>query len=126
MRSNGFACDSDRGTEMKAQEPPLSGYTIERILSTNQELSARAAEVNEAEHGALRFGWDWEIIDEKVFEVKISVAVEPSLDRPEFMATNVIGRFRQVSGEPSISREEFAGLQAVAILLPYARQFLSS
>jgi preprotein translocase subunit SecB len=38
----------------------------------------------------------------------------------------VIGLFRKVAEVPKVSLTEFVTLQAVAILLPYLRQFLTS
>lgn len=113
---------------MTAPEIPLSGYDITRIYTTHLELTAKKPDDDVEEHGALRFGWSWRWLErqERSFEVRISVAIEPTADRPEFIASNVVGRFRQVDENPHVSIVDFSGVQAVAILLPYAREFLSS
>lgn len=110
---------------MTTQELPLSGYSIITVYSTNQELRHKDAG-EPAEHGSLRVGWDWRWVEHRVFEVSISVALEPAPSRDEFSIVNAVGRFRQVGESQTPTLEEFVRLQAVAILLPYARQFLTS
>lgn len=104
---------------------PLSGYAILKVYTTLHELRAKEPGEDVTEHDAMQFGWDWRWVEDKTFEVRITVAVEPSASRRQYAATNVVGRFRQVteSAQPAIG--DFVKLQAVAILLPYARQYLT-
>lgn len=109
-----------------SENEKLSGYAIERVYTTHQELRQKARTEIAAEGGAMTFGWDWRWLKRPVFEVRILVGIEATVERPEAITTNVVGRFSQVGDGPSIAIEKFVRLQAVAILLPYARQFLSS
>jgi preprotein translocase subunit SecB len=108
------------------EQLPLSGYAVLKVYTTHNELRAKDPTEDAADHDGMRFGWDWRWAEERIFEVRITVAVEPSATRRQYVATNVIGRFRQLSDTPTPQIEEFVSLQAVAILLPYARQFLSN
>jgi preprotein translocase subunit SecB len=102
-----------------------SGYAIDKVYSTSQQFRDAAPSAETADHGGMRFGWDWRWLKDHTFEVKITVEIELSPARPEFVSTDVVGRFRQLKESPGLSVEDFAKLQAVAILLPYARQYLS-
>jgi preprotein translocase subunit SecB len=105
---------------------PFSGYAITRVYSTHLEMHAQEPSEDATRHDAVGFGWDWRWIEERrAFEVRISLVVEPSAHRHQYAAANTIGQFRLVDEAPAIPIEEFARLQAVAILLPYARQFLT-
>ena len=59
-----------------------------------------------------------------LFEVSVAIDIEPSKDRAEFFGVTSVGRFRK-HGKPTLPMQEFVQLQAVAILLPSARQSLS-
>lgn len=104
----------------------LSGYAVVKVYSTDQELRHKSADGDASNHDALKFGWDWRWVAGRLFEVRITVSVEPSKTRSDYVSVNAIGRFRQVDGTPSISIEQFVRVQAVAILLPYARQYITA
>ena len=103
---------------------PLSGYAISGVHTISQVLQPK--EATDSAEGGVRFGWDWRQVEQDVFEVLIRLAVEPAAARPYSASVELVGRFRQTVPSPSVPREEFASLQAVAILLPYARQFLAT
>lgn len=109
-----------------SDHPPLSGYSVLKVYSTEQLLTVKKPDEDDSNHDGIQFGWDWRWIEPRVFEIRITMAVEPSAERHQYVATNVIGRFRQVDDAPRIPVSDFASLQAVAILLPYARQFIST
>lgn len=106
---------------------PLSGYAILKVYSTKMVLEPKDPAEDVADHDALQFGWDWRWLNDGAFEVRITVGIEPSTARHQFAMVSVVGRFRQM-GDPVVGAliDQFVRLQAVAILLPYARQFLSS
>ncbi len=108
---------------MTAPPLPLSGYALLNIYAAHLEMSFR--EMPEAE-GAVIFGWDWRILHDNVFEVRIDVSVEPTKERELYLEAAAVGRFRRNDGEPGVSLDEFVSVQSIAILLPYARQYLSS
>jgi preprotein translocase subunit SecB len=104
---------------------PLSGYAIGKVYATAQELRHQPATLG-ASQDVINFGWDWRQVDDRTFEVRIVVSVGPTERRDSFFSTDVVGRFRRVTEAPAVSQEDFVRLQAVALLLPYARQFLSN
>ena len=110
---------------MKPTELPKSGYSITKVYATEQVLRPRQAE--DADNiGRASFGWDWRRVPSGEFEVLIDLAVYPTENRPQYVSVSTVGRFRQVGPAPSVPLEDFVTRQAVAILLPYARQFLSN
>ena len=103
---------------------PLSGYALIAVYTPVQEL--RHKDPGEPDtYGAMNLAWDWRFLDESVFEVRIAISIEPSRERSDFVSVHVAGRFRKV-GDPTLELSDFVRIQAVAILLPYARQALSS
>lgn len=106
---------------------PLSGYSIVRVVMTTAELKIREPEgENEQGKTDVNFGWDWRRAEKSLFDVRLTLSIDPSPGRPYYAAVDAIGRFRQVGDTPSLSVEDFASLQAVAILLPYVRQHLTA
>jgi len=110
---------------MTERELPTSGYALVKIYTPAMEMRHREAG-ERSEHDQVSFGWDWRVTKDEFFEVRITVAVEPHPARRDHASVALVGVFRQVGDKASLSREEFVSLQAVAILLPYARQILSS
>ena len=103
---------------------PLSGYAIREVYATRMSYQLRSASESGATSGEDEFGWDWRVVSDAEFEVRITVTVgAPS--HPLTADATVVGRFAR-SGAPTVGMEEFASLQAVAILLPYARQYLAA
>src|SRR5688500_4662860 len=111
---------------MTTTPAPLSGYSITKVYSSRQLFETKDESDNSTDHGALRFGWDWRWVAPKVFEVKITVEIQPSATRRQYAYVDAIGQFQQVDEKPTIDVGQFVQLQAIAILLPYARQFLSA
>jgi preprotein translocase subunit SecB len=107
---------------------PLSGYAIVKIYMTSAELKLKQPTNPEVTEPVVNFGWDWRRgnTDKSVFEVRISLAMEPVKERPYYAAVDAVGRFRKIGQSSVLPVEQFAALQAVAILLPYARQHLTS
>lgn len=110
---------------MTVNTSPFSGYLIGKIYTTQQQIRPEKPSDNAAEHAEFRFGWDWRWLEHDRFEVRLTVGITASPERPEDISTDVIGQFR-LAEQQRIAVEEFARLQAVAILLPYARQFLAN
>jgi preprotein translocase subunit SecB len=104
---------------------PFSGYALLTVYTPAQELRHKESG-DPNTHGAMNLAWDWRFMDENVFEVRIAVSIEPSRDRSDFVSVHIVGRFKKVGDSPALTLSDFARIQAVAILLPYARQALSS
>jgi preprotein translocase subunit SecB len=104
---------------------PLSGYAISKVFSLKQHY-----EVIEKSNGLpkteeVSFAWDWRIVSDDLFEVLVSITIDPSAARCERFGSHVVGRFRRLAEKPSVDLQAFVTLQAVAILMPYVRQMLS-
>jgi len=110
------------------QSLPLSGYAIVKVYSTTAELKPKPPANPEVTEPVVNFGWDWRRggTDKSVFEVRITLAMEPAKERPYYAAVDAVGRFRQIGDSSELPMEKFVALQAVAILLPYARQHLTN
>ena len=97
------------------------------VYLTMAELKPKQPTDTSPTEPTVTFGWDWQrTSDKSVFEVRLTLALEPVKERPYATAVDVVGIFRQIGDSPSPRVEEFASLQAVAILLPYAREHLTS
>ncbi len=106
------------------QEIPLSGYSILDVYATKLSYAVRPSSTTSEGDGKDEFGWDWRIISDTEFEVRITITVGAPIHQLT-ADTTVVGRFAR-SGTPTVGIQEFASLQAVAILLPYARQYLAA
>jgi preprotein translocase subunit SecB len=105
---------------------PLSGYNLLRVYLRSAELKA-VPPPSEAKSHNVSFGWDWRFLKEpRAFEVLLTLAIEPSKEHPYSASVEAVGRFRQNSDAPAVEFERFVTLQAVAILLPYVRQYLTN
>ncbi len=105
---------------------PPSGYAILKVYVTALSLTSMDLEdlPSTAPNGG--FGWDWRYVSPTKFEVKITVVLEADKSRPYRATTTLVGRFRQLGDSQTVSLDDFVSLQAVAILLPYARQYLAN
>ena len=102
---------------------PTSGYALSKVYTT--QLGLNRKDPDESDVHNVGVGWDWRLAGRKRFEVMLGIKVSPTKDRKEELVAHVVGRFRIVES-PRVKLQEFVGLQAIAILLPYARQCLSS
>ena len=107
---------------------PESGYAVKQVYAGEQLV--RPQNPNEAgqDAGNASFGWDWRRVPgaEREFEVIVSLTIHPNELRPELAKVATVGRFEIVGEKPAVSFEDFVAIQAVAILLPYPRQFISN
>ena len=110
------------------QDVPLSGYSISSVRSVRQTLEPRETPVDPSDSSAITFGWDWRLKAEsdEHFEVLIRVKAESGQESPYSACVELVGEFRKVTEKPSVAVDDFASLQAVAILLPYARAHLAT
>lgn len=108
---------------MTQKDLPVSGYTILAVYTTTQELKPVAPEkLTEQEQVAV--SWDWRWLERRVLEVRLGIRVDDR-NRGAHFSSDCVGRFHQVEDTPAVDLEEFVSLQAVAMLLPYLRQYLS-
>jgi len=107
------------------KEIPLSGYSIQQVYASHLSFDARPSKNLPDIPVDDEFGWDWRLVSDGEFEVRITVSIGAAKNRALVASTTVVGRFSS-SGTPNVPVEKFVGLQAVAILLPYARQYLAA
>jgi len=107
------------------KNPPLSGYALLDVYTYEQSLKPYDGNKKPPIETEVSFGWDWRYVTTDIFEVKLLVSITPTVDKPLSASSTLVGTFR-VSGTPRIPLESFVTLQAVAILLPYARQYLAN
>jgi hypothetical protein len=106
---------------------PLSGYAILGVHAISQEISVVRPPEGEDDGGDFSFAWDWKFVNSKeVFDVLIRVGLTPTKARPYSAAVGLVGRFQQMEKNPSVAIDDFVTMQAVAILLPYARNYLAT
>ena len=111
--------------EIKSKAP-LSGYAIERVYTLDQSLKAITNEsLPLPSESDVRVGWDWRHLKPTVLEVKLLLGLDADTSHPFWAWVETVGTFH-VIGSPKVPIEEFVKLQAVAILLPYARQYLAN
>lgn len=105
---------------------PQSGYFLDKVYANHQHLLVKRPPSDAAPQEGVIFGWDWEIIGDRQFEVRLQVGIDPTPARFEEARITVSGRFRVGEGEPAVTFENFVKIQAVAILFPYARETLTT
>lgn len=111
----------------ESQRLPLSGYFLEKVYTNHQLL-----EIERPRHGAARdsgqfiFGWDWEIVDDRTFDVRLQLGLDPTSSRWERVRVTLTGRFKVGTESVSVDPTRFVSLQAPAILMPYAREVISA
>jgi preprotein translocase subunit SecB len=111
---------------MSATESPhISGYYIEKVYSSHQELRLERPD-KKAVRDEYSVDWDWQIVSDRMFDVSLIVSLEPSDERWESVRVRLVGRFRVEEHPLSVPLEDFVKLQAPAILLPYAREVVTS
>jgi preprotein translocase subunit SecB len=72
------------------------------------------------------FGWDWRVTGFDRFEVLVTVRYEASAERAEEVEVSVVGVFRLPVDSPSVALRDFVRVHAPGILMPYAREVVSS
>lgn len=70
--------------------------------------------------------WDWRRVSDKTFEVRLGVTTSAVKQRPEELEVVLVGRFSHGANASEEVIQRFASLNATSILLPYAREAISS
>lgn len=110
-----------------SQEIPLSGYHLERIYTNRQYFEGVAIDDSISdEEPQVGIGWDWRLRDEGIFEVLLSLTLPACRQRPEKVEVTIVGQFATIGDAQTVNLEQFVCKNAPAILLPYAREAISS
>lgn len=107
---------------------PHAGYLLNRVYAIEQRhvlVEAESPDVSDDER-AVTIGWDWRVEGPRQFSVALTVEVGANRQQPETVSVIVVGEFRAPGEKLSISFANFVRHNAPAILLPYARQLVSS
>jgi preprotein translocase subunit SecB len=112
----------------ETKEVPLSGYNLELVFSGEQHFEGMTnyEGLPDAAAPSVNFGWDWQIQGDDRFVVIITLSVEPTRQRPERATVNMAGVFHPVGEKQTVPFQEFVFTHAPTILLPYAREAISS
>lgn len=108
------------------QTLPTSGYALERVYAQRQLCETIEPGPDTATSEDVTLGWDWRITAENRFEVLVRVEYAPTRDRPEQVEVAVVGAFRPVGEAQSVELHAFVRVHAPSILMPYAREIVSS
>jgi preprotein translocase subunit SecB len=111
------------------QALPQPVYKLDRVYTNGVHLTVeeRTPELPKVP-GPLVFGWDWTTLlgRPRMFDVAVTVGFDGSWERLESVRVTVNGRFTIEEGTPSIKFSNFVRVHAPAMLMPYARELLSS
>jgi preprotein translocase subunit SecB len=108
---------------------PSSGYLVRDVYAVDQRYQIVTAEpeVEVAERRDVSVSWDWRIIEEGVFEVRLQFDVGPTQEIPEFLAYAVVGTFdAPPESDRQVELSDFVRTHAVTTLIPYVREGLSN
>jgi preprotein translocase subunit SecB len=73
------------------------------------------------------FAWDWQIVGARAFQVMIKLETLRAIKFREQTTVQLVGTFEATPGaELSVQFQDFVRSHAPAILLPYAREVVSS
>jgi preprotein translocase subunit SecB len=105
--------------------PPKSGFRLDAVHFYKQSQSPPPRGKVTARKRPIRVSWDWRRVAKSQVQVKLSVEIGPSLAAPETLAVSLFGDF-SYRGKTALPVERFVGVNAVSILVPYAREALSN
>jgi preprotein translocase subunit SecB len=108
---------------------PTSGYRLDRVFAQEQTfIGYPNSEQFPASDGQPRatVGLDWRLVDEFQFTVVITLAIDPTRERPESIRVMMHGVFTRVGDSPTVPVMAFIQGHAPAILMPYVREAISS
>ena len=110
----------------ETEGPVTSGFTLEKIYFPEQSYRLLDRTDDMPEEASLQFGWNWKLTENKLFEVMVHLTLGVSKARPEEIKVFVCGVFGVTGDPPTVALTDFVRLQGPAILLPYAREVITS
>src|SRR5690606_14268828 len=104
-----------------------AGYRLLAVKAIHQEYAV--LDEDELPDGtpderSLGFSWDFMVLDADNFSVMVALNVRGNKAAPDQARAMLVGEF-EVKGEPRIKRIDFIKSNAVAMLLPYAREVIA-
>lgn len=110
-----------------AQPLPASGYRISRIYVARQSQSLLQNEAGDEQpdEREVKFSWDWRVTEAPSFEVFLGITIGASRSCTEVLEIGLVGAFT-AQGEPDVDLRSFVHCNAIATLLPFAREGLAS
>jgi preprotein translocase subunit SecB len=107
---------------------PLAGFQLTKLFFVEQTYTAINDEEVEApkDERVVQVGWNWRIRAAREFEVALTVEIEPSRICPDHAKVTAIGMFKAGAEPLSVPFSDFVRQNSVAILIPYAREALTS
>lgn len=105
----------------------LTSYTLDRVYANRISLLVVAPSTSlKAGEPVLTIGWDWRILGADLFDVSLTVGLDPTPERLERVEFAVSGRFRLGDKPFSLPFKDFLRFNGPALLMPYARQILGT
>jgi len=107
-------------------DPAESGFRLEKVYFPEQSHRLLNPTDDMPNDPEFQFGWDWKLTDNNSFEVMLHLTLGVCKARPEETKVFVCGVFALIGEPPNLTLTEFVRVQGPAILLPYAREAISS
>ncbi len=105
---------------------PGAAFRFEGFYFERQSQSLETKKTPSRSEPGISLTWDWRNLSERVFEVRVAIEVTPAQGIPQVLEVAIVGRFRAMGRYDAPAVENFAAVNAVAILLPYAREALTA
>lgn len=114
---------------------PSSGFSIAAVFARELRYELVAVDdregLEEAEDDQDRpitVFWDWRVVsEERAFETVFGVELQPTKQFYERIRATYVGRFQLTDEEtPALDVRDFAKANAIAFLIPYVREAISS
>lgn len=108
---------------------PSAGYLVRNVYAVDQRYRIVTVdpEIEVAERRDVSVSWDWRVIEEGVYEVRLQFDIGPTQEIPEFLAYAVVGTFDATpESDRQVELSDFVQTHAVATLIPYIREGLSN
>ena len=108
-------------------EIPLAGFSLEKVYAAEQsQRTVQADDLPADPEQRIGFGWDWRILEPRLFEVMLHIGLGPTKGRPEEVGVSICGVFRIMGEATSVRVLDFVRVQGPAILMPFVRESISS
>ncbi len=105
--------------------PPGSGFRLTAIHCYKQAQTPAPPNKVLGRQREIGVAWDWRRGPENQIQVKLSVEIGPSHRARESLSVGLVASF-STRGKTTLPVERFVRTNAVAIMLPYAREALSN
>src|SRR5947209_823844 len=105
---------------------PMVGYKLVDVFAREQSYELVSSDTIDpgTQDRLAAFSWDWfpsAEPDEREFDIRLAIDIEPSKNIPEAISVDMIGTFSIEAKEPRIPLQTFVYEHAPTMLFPYIR-----